>query len=498
MNPKQKQAGLAASRLSTAASVPLYRQIYGALRDDILEGRLAPGQRLAATRVLASDLGVSRKTVLEAHDQLFAEGYLERRVGAGTFVSSELPDELLQAPPTRPLVSGEVTPPPISQRALEVDALGTPVDAEATVPFRPGIPDLRSFPFQVWTRLATTAAGALDASSASYAATAGRSPLRSAIAEHLYRSRGVACEPENVIIVLGSQQGFDLTFRTLLDPGDEVLVEDPGYMGLRSALRSAGARIVPVPVDEEGIKIDHGCRNTPRARLACVTPSHQYPAGPVLCLKRRLRLLEWARQADAWVLEDDYDSEYRYSSRPLAALRSLDTDGRVIYLGTFSKVLFPGLRLGYLVVPSALVGPFSSMHSTSIRQAPVLEQDIATRFLEEGHFATHLRRMRMVYKTRQDALVDALRRHADRWVEVRPDEAGSHLVGWLPPGTDDQAVAAAAREAGLVTPALSSFSLEHRMRPGLVLGYGAFDEHTIEDGVDRLAEVLRRAIPRTR
>jgi GntR family transcriptional regulator/MocR family aminotransferase len=315
--------------------------------------------------------------------------------------------------------------------------------------------------------------------------------LREEIAAYLGAARAVECGWEQVIVVSGSQQALDLAARVLLDPGDAAWVEDPGYAGARGALIAAGARIVPVPVDEEGLRVSDGVRRAADARLAYVSPSHQYPLGATMSVSRRLELLAWASRTGAWVLEDDYDSEYRYTGRPLEALQGLDAEGRVIYLGTFSKVLSPALRLGYLVVPPDLVDPFSAARELTDRHSPLVEQAVLARFIAEGHFARHIRRMRTLYAERQDILVEAAAGDLRGLLDVRPAEAGMHLVGWLPDRTDDREAMRRAAARGVEAIALSMYGIEPPARGGLLLGYAAVGEAGIRAGVRRLAAALR-------
>jgi GntR family transcriptional regulator/MocR family aminotransferase len=324
-----------------------------------------------------------------------------------------------------------------------------------------------------------------------YSPSEGYRPLREAIASYLGQARAVLCEAGQVIIVAGAQQALDLVARLILNPNDAAWIEDPGYLGTRAAFVGAGARLVPVPVDEEGLDVTAGAAHAPAARLAYVSPSHQYPLGVTMSLARRLALLEWASRSGAWVIEDDYDSEYRYAGRPLAALQGLDKDGRVIYLGTFSKVLFPSLRIGYIVVPPDLVDAFAAARGVLSRFTPSMDQAVLADFINDGHFARHIRRMRTLYAERQAVLVEAARRELDGLLEVNPHEAGIHLVGWLADGADDREASKAASEAGVDAQALSSFSIKHRSRGGLLLGYAGYDERQIRVGVRKLATALR-------
>ncbi len=481
--------------LDPQGTVPLHRQLYSALRQAILNGQLTAGRRLPPTRVLAQELSISRTTVLSAFEQLLAEGYLEARTGSGTYVARELPETLLQAP-AQPLRRKR---PGLSRRSPSRRGLllaSTPVTlpreslAPATRAFNVGQPALEEIPFAIWERLARRYYRQPPQELLWYGDPAGYRPLREAIAAYLNTSRALQCSPDQVLITSGAQQGIDLAARVLLDPGDAVWVEDPGYLGARGTLTAQGARLVPVPVDAEGLNIAAGRERCLYARMAYITPSHQYPLGVVMSLKRRLELLEWARRSDAWLLEDDYDSEYRYHGRPLAALQGLDQHGQVIYVGTFSKVLFPALRLGYLVVPPDLVGAFVSARALSDRHAALLEQAVLADFIAEGHFTRHIRRMRALYAQRQQALIEALKQELAGLIEVVPHEAGMHLVAWLPPQSNDREISRRAARLGVEALALSSFALAHRQRPGLLLGYACTNEDQIRAGVRLLARAI--------
>jgi GntR family transcriptional regulator / MocR family aminotransferase len=366
---------------------------------------------------------------------------------------------------------------------------GAPSAGTPPRPFRPGIPALDRFPMRVWSRLVHRRLRRPPP--LGYGDPAGYPPLRSAIAEYVSAARGARCTAEQVIVVSGSQQGVDLAARVLLDPGDEVWMEDPGYPGARAALLAAGASLVPVPVDHEGMRVADGERTAPRARMAYVSPSHQFPLGATMSASRRLELLRWAARAGAWILEDDYDSEFRYSTRPLASLQGMDQDDRVVYIGTFSKTLAPALRLGYLIVPAGIADAVRAVRAACDRHSPVLDQAILADFLTEGHFARHVRRMRGLYAERQEALVDALRSSLASRLEVGPTGAGMHLVGLLGAGADDAAISARLWDAGLEAPALSRYAMVKPSRGGLLLGWAAYEPEVIRTSVARLAELLR-------
>ncbi|MDQ6692930.1 MAG: PLP-dependent aminotransferase family protein, partial [Chloroflexota bacterium] len=431
---------IASIELEPTLPLPIYRQLYDQLRQAILTGRLKGGTRLPSTRLFADELGVARNTVLNAFEQLLAEGYLYSRIGAGTYVATVLPEELLNAePPSDQAGHALRTGRRLSQRGRQLAAAAVEpyLPAERFPAFKLGMPALDSFPFKLWGQLWAARWGSTPRELLTYGEAAGYRELREAIAGYLRSARAVRCEADQVIIVAGTQQGMDLAARLLLDEGDEAWIEDPGYLGAWGALASAGARPCPVPVDSEGLNVEAGMASCPGARLAYVSPSHQHPLGVTMSLRRRLALLDWASRNGAWIIEDDYDSEYRYSGRPLATLQGLDRDGRVIYIGTFSKVLFPGLRLAYLVVPPDMVDPFVAARTYADRASPLQEQAVLADFIQDGHFARHIRRMRELYGERQGLLVETVKVQMAGLLDVTPSPAGMHLVGWLPEGSDD-------------------------------------------------------------
>jgi len=476
----------------SASNIPIYHQLYDYLRATILAGQIKRGTRLPSTRALADELGVSRNTVLSAYDQLFAEGYLEAVGGKGTFVTHTLPEALLLPGKARrggqqPVKRSHA----LSERARTLLATPTmpssPFAQRTNQAFETGIPALNQFPYELWAKLLSRQAHGLHPNRLMYQHVAGYRPLREAIADHVILARQVRCTPEQVIIVSGSQGGLYLAARVLLNPGDEVWIEDPGYLGARRALLAAGARLVPIPVDGDGLNVDVGIRQSPQARMAYLTPSHQFPLGVTLSLRRRLDLLAWAKRAGAYILEDDYDSEFRFAGRPLAALQGLDDSESVIYVGTFSKVLFPALRLGYVIVPPDLMDAFLAFRASTDYHPPILEQVALTDFITEGHFTRHIRRMRTLYATRRWMLLDALQ---DSPLEMDASEAGMHLVGWLPAGVPDQVAAQHATEHQVRVLPISTFAMENQMRGGLVLGYAAVDEPEIQRGAEQLLRAL--------
>src|SRR5947209_700632 len=483
--------------LDGKSETPLYRQLYNSLRRAILKGQLTRGTRLQSSREIAKELGVSRNTVVNAFEQLLAEGYLEGQVGSCTYVSRALPEEFLNVKAiTRSSARTLVRGPGLSKRGQIFAALAASVPRapEQVRAFQSGVPALDSFPFEAWAKLAARHWRRPANSLLGYGEPQGHAPLRRAIAAYLGVARAVRCTPEQVIIVDGAQMAFDLIARVLLDPGDTAWMEEPGYLGARAALIASGARLVYVPVDSEGLDVAAGARLDASARLIYVTPSHQFPLGMTMSLPRRLALLEWASRASAWVMEDDFDSEYRYEGRPIASLQGLDTDGRVVYIGTFSKFLFPSLRLGYIVAPPALVDALVSARSMAGRHSPSVEQAIVTDFIEEGHFGRHIRRMRTLYAERQKYLIDALEKECGRLLEVEPSAAGIQLVAWLPEGLDDQEVSREAAARGVEARPMSIFYAGEPPRVGLELGYAAFNKQEIRKGAAQLSAAIRSCV----
>ncbi|HEX8292851.1 MAG TPA: PLP-dependent aminotransferase family protein [Pyrinomonadaceae bacterium] len=483
--------------LDGESPTPLYRQLYDCLRRAILSGQLAPGTRLQSSRETAAELNVSRNTVVNAYEQLLAEGYLEGQVGSGTYVSRALPEDLLNVKTlTRRCTREGAGGVALSERGRVFAAFApsVPRAPEPVRPFQTGVPALDAFPFDIWSKLVARHWRRPADTLLGYGEPQGHAPLRRAIASYLGLSRAVRCTPEQVLVVDGAQMAFDLIARVLLDPGDAAWMEEPGYPGARAALTAAGARLAHVPVDAEGLDVAAGAALEPGARLVYVTPSHQFPLGMTMSLPRRLALLDWAGRAGAWVVEDDFDSEYRYEGRPLASLQGLDNDGRVVYVGTFSKFLFPSLRLGYIVAPAGLVDAFIAARAMAGRHSPSVEQAVLTDFIEEGHFGRHIRRMRTLYRERQMALVGALKEEAGDIVEVEPSDAGIQLAAWLPEGLDDREVSRAAAARGVESRPMSSFYAGEPGRAGVELGYAAFNEAQIRQGVVQFSAAVRACL----
>jgi GntR family transcriptional regulator/MocR family aminotransferase len=476
-------------QLERGSAMPLYRQIQQQLRDAVLARALRPGARLPSTRDLASRLGVARSCVIAAYSELLVEGVLSGRVGSGTYVSSDLPEPIEKAARRRSQRAGAARRFPLPARARALEALAADAQDE-TRPFQTGRSLVDARTLEVWRRLTQRGLRELGPRHLGYTDPRGLPELRRTLCAYLKAARAVRCEPEQILVTSGTQHALDLAIRVLLEPGDEVWVEDPGYPMTYAALHAAGLKARPVPVDAHGLVVRAGLRAAPRARAVYVTPSHQYPLGRVLSTARRLELIAFARETGAFVLEDDYDSEFRYSGRPLPSLQGLDDAQRVLYIGTLNKVLFPGLRVGYVVVPEPLVRAFTAARHLMDRQPQSLLQVVLAEFMEQGHFSGHVRRMRLQYRDQRDALVSELTRRAGEHVRVEAPEQGMRLVAELPRGTRDEAVEAAALRAGVIARALSSFYRRAEPRPGLLLGFTGHPRAAIGTAVATLSRVI--------
>lgn len=469
--------------------------LYDQIRSAILSGRLAPGSRLPATRDLATQHSLARGTVVNVFDQLASEGYLVGTAGRGTFVAPALP-EWTPARSLAPEGPSVDAPPRLSARgvALARTPFALRPGAFPVRAFRPNQPDLEAFPLELWNRLAARRARLAEPRGLGDGETFGYLPLREAIADYLRASRGIRCSAEQIAITGSVQQVIDLIVRMLLDPGEQAWIEDPGYPGARYLLEAAGAELVCVPVDEAGMNVDAGRRLAPEARLAYVTAGRQRPLGMPLSLDRRLALLAWAREAGATILEDDYDSEYRFRGSPLAPLKSLDAGNRVVYAGTFSKLLFPSLRIAYAVLPPPLVPAFSRVLSVTTRHAPFTPQAVLCDFLAEGHFGRHLRRMRILYAERAEALQEAVHARLQGLLELPELSMGMDAPAFLPEALDDARIADLAEGAGIACSPLSRYAITHRVRPGLHLGFAAIPVKEIRAGIEGLRSVVERAL----
>lgn len=483
---------LSSIRIDRALDRKISVQLYMGLRDIILAGGLLPGERLPASRTLGADLGVSRMTVIEALDRLVAEGLLEARVGAGTFVSTALAGQ-----------PGRNRPPPTGAAPLDRLALSRTaaratqqLTARSRLPHRSqafitALPALDKFPMAHWARLSSRHWRDKRDAVMGYGHPYGLPRLRSAIAAHLNASRGIRCDPEQILIVGGAQQAFSLIGTLLLDPGDQVWFENPGAIGARNAFVARGTELVPVGVDAEGLSVEEGIRKAPKFRLAFVTPSHQQPLGRVMSLPRRLALLKAAEEANALIVEDDYDGDFYYGQQPQPTLKSIDTQNRVIYVGTFSKSLFPSLRLGYLLAPDGLAGIFKDISSSFLSGVPTAPQAIVADFMEEGLFATHIRQMRRLYRERHDALLAEAPRLTE-WIDIRPTTSGFHTVGYLRGDIDEGPLVERAAAENVIVAPLGRYCFVPVRQKGIVLGFGASSGNEIRNGVTTLARLLAR------
>jgi GntR family transcriptional regulator/MocR family aminotransferase len=479
--------------LDRADPTPLQRQIYDGYRAAILRGQLRPGEQILSSREFAAELSVSRFPVLNAYAQLLAEGYLESRVGAGTFVSTSLPEQQMsvEIPGRAPAVPSG--PRPVSRRSSLYPSIPSLAYVRGWGSFGVHQPAFDQFPFAIWSNLVARHSRNPHVRAIHHTDPRGAERFRSAICDYLRTARGVHCSADQVLIVSGSQQALDITARVLLDPGNSVWVEEPGYSLQRAVLTAAGCRLIPVPVDEAGMDVETGIKRSPRARAAFVTPSHQYPLGSTMSASRRIQLLNWAHSAGAWVIEDDYDSEFRYESLPIASMHGLDRNARVIYVGTFSKVLFPSLRLGYMVIPADLVDRFIAVRHAMDIFPPYLQQEVLADFILEGHFARHIRRMRQVYKERRSILIDSLAREfpAQSGFEVHGVEAGMHLAMTLPPGLNDREISARAIRSRLWLWPLSPSYTTTPPRHGFILGFGS----SLPAQIPRAVRLMRSLVP---
>ncbi len=493
MSRKTAPLGLA---LDAASAVPLHKQIGRQIRAAILERRLAPGLKLPSSRLMAAELNVARGTILQAMDQLVAEGYLVAQAGSGLSVAANLPDEMLVSPSIEKPRVAPTPAPTLSRRTIATLArLGPDSTIAAPIAFPTGQPDREAFPFPLWAKLleqewrhpAWQVAGAPH--------PFGHEGLRAAIASYLGMARGFACTARDVVITTGVRQSLSVFAEVILDAGASAWIEEPGFIGTREALAMADVRAVPVPIDGSGFSLERALAKDADARLAVVAPSHQFPLGTVMSLQRRLELLSWAERTASWIAEDDFDGEYRYAGRPLAPLRALDRTGRVAYLGSFSKLLFPALRLSFVVLPAALVPATETIMAAVSTRASLIGQGALARFIADGHLASHLRRTRILYGARQQALIAAAERHLGKWLTVAPDAGGMHVIarptakteGWF----DDRAVTVAAAAAGLsVAPLSACYAGRHREH-GLILGYAGTPEPEIEKAVVKLQRVMR-------
>jgi GntR family transcriptional regulator / MocR family aminotransferase len=485
------------TRLATQDALPLHRQLYEGLRRSMLEGKLPAGERLPSSRDLAQDLGLSRNTVVAAINQLSVEGYLVSRVGSGTFVNDNVPRTRPGQSRARRQQTGLEALPPgqLSARGLALSTSFCATDLEVQ-PFTPGIADFSAFPLPLWQRLQNKHWRMTYPDMLDYNNSGGYAPLRRALADYLRVFRSVHLDADQVIVTTGTQQSLELCARMLADHGDTVWVEDPAYWGAVKAFMATGLAIEPVPVDDEGINPDAADPTKP-PRLIYVTPSHQYPTGAVMSLPRRHQLLLAARAHNAWILEDDYDSEYRFSGPPISCLEGLDTDERVLYMGTFSKVLYPGIKLGYLVVPKAQVAAFKQAHYDLNRPGQMPQQAALAEFIEMGHFSSALRRARQSYGERRQCLLEALKPVLGETGEaplISGAEQGLHLCLRLPSTVSDKAITQGLARQGITVRPLSTYCLTRSDLQGLVIGYGYAPLAEIERCGPLVAQAVQAAM----
>ena len=466
---------------------PMFRQLYVRLREAILSGSLRGGEKLPSTRDLAEQLGISRTVVLAAYDQLLAEGFGEGRRGSGTYITSSVGSGREVSPaksvPLRVSRFGRTAAAEWSRMnfALQAQRSGSPYD------FAYGRSDLESFPFAMWRRILLRCARKTRVAELDYGQAAGSVALREAICAHVRRSRAVVCDASQIVVVNGSQQALDLIARVLMETGDRVACEDPSYQGTWEVLRAAGVHLLPIAVDRDGL---NPARLPDEARVVFVTPSHQFPTGVILPLARRLALLKWAKRRNAVVVEDEYDGEFRYEGQPLESLQGLDREGRVIYIGTFSRTVFSALRIGYLIAPKRLVQAFTAAKWLCDRHTSTLEQATLAEFISSGMYERYLRRVRRRNSSRREALMGAIRTYLGNRVEVTGDGSGAHVVLWPRRRIGEEAVISKAAAHGVRVYGISAYCLAKPPRTGIMLGYSRLGEAQIREGIRRLGEVL--------
>jgi len=479
--------------IDRTANLPLFQQLDVQLRQAIASQRLPAGTRLPGTRQLARELGVSRLTVKNTYEQLIAEGYLRSSSRSGTYVAEIGTQELWPTAPASRVRQTRCIG-TLSERGTRIAKTQATTHLGSTRSFRPGTPAMDLFPINTWARLSTKHLRRAREDQLGYGEPGGRPALRRAVADYLRDARAVNCDAEQVIITNGAQQAFILIALALLDPGDRVLFEDPGHAAGRDIFAAAGIEIIPARIDGEGLNTEAAAGIEPPPKLIFVTPSHQHPLGVTMSIRRRLELLDYAKRHAAWILEDDYDSEFRYTGRPISAMQGLDEHGCVLYIGTFSKVLFPSLRLGYLVAPPALIEPLYAAQVLICQSMSQFPQAVLADFINAGHFTAHLRKMRIAYAERRGALSDALQKQAGDILDVSPPDAGMHLIAWLPQGVDERQLCEAIWRSGIEVLPLSVYCFKQFNRGGLVLGFANTAVEDMAPSVNKLVDVLRRTV----
>jgi len=472
------------------AGVTIHNQLYEQLKNGVYEGLLRPGDRMPSSREMSKELKISRNAVLQVFEQLTMEGFFDTKTGSGTFVS----ENVAKFPRSKAKVIHPVQKPErdtIRPYGLNNAFKGHESALEPLRPFQQSVPLISEFPFAAWARISAGVNKKIAQMHLGYDDAQGYLPLRKALCDHLRISRSINCEPENMLIVNGTRQALHLAAEMLLIKGDQCWMEDPGYPGATSALKRFGAQICPVPIANDGMDLDFAMLNFPKAKLAYVTPSHQFPMGNTMALNKRIKLLNWAKDSDMWIIEDDYDSEFRYNSRPIPALQGIDTNGNVIYSGTLSKVLLPALRLGYMVFPTkAMARQFTIGKSVIDGQSNIIIQAIVSEFISQGHFSRHIRRMKLLYKKAQDDLVSLINQHLKNVLTPVPVEAGMHLLAWLPPTINAETIAKEALKERVIIHPLTNFSLLFKQQNGLILGFTGFSFIEMEAAILILKKVL--------
>ncbi|BAY87228.1 GntR family transcriptional regulator [Calothrix parasitica NIES-267] len=480
--------------LDNNLSKPLHQQLYEELRQAILTGKLTPGERIPSTRSLAKSLAVSRFTVTTSYEQLLSEGYLETVTGRGTFICQQIPDDLIYSNLVENRDKTNLSSIKLSKYGdslVKIKNVPRIAEPRLEINFRYGTPALNEFPIKIWRRLLShycnTNFNWLDYSTEPL----GYQPLRKAITRYLTRSRAVNCEPEQILITNGTQQALDLILRLLIEPGETIAIENPGYLSARIIFETQQSQILPIRVDNSGLIVKELAESTNKnIRLIYVTPSHQFPTGAILSLPRRLELLNWAQQTGGLIIEDDYDSEFRYGEKPIPALQGLDKSDCVLYIGTFSKVLFPSLRIGYLVLPKSLVTIFTRAKWLNDRHLPILEQQVLAEFIESGYLDRHIRKMRSIYNQRRQILVKALKKHFGKRVKILGEKAGIHLMVCFKTNLSDQEIIQRAAKVGVGMMSANPHYLTNHPRGEFIFGYGELTESQLQQGILRLAEII--------
>tara|TARA_R110002096_G_scaffold80453_16_gene188609 strand:- start:5512 stop:7026 length:1515 start_codon:yes stop_codon:yes gene_type:complete len=497
MSKKQSGAVLTLVSVDKQSKVQLFRQLETQLRNAILAGSLTGGTRLPSSRALASELGVSRPTVVLVLERLAGEGFLEARHGAGTFVASVMPQHLprtMQVPQANQPSVGAFRPETgtfkLSRTGARFAAIKANIEVSDRRPFLPNAPAYDKFPFALWQTCANRRARQSFQSGMGYTDPAGYAPLKRAIADYLALHRGDHCDPEQIVITPGGHAAFMIAALLLTDPGDRLLFEDPGPVITRNLFESLDRKIVHTPVDDDGMDFEQIVQKVPRLRMAFTMPSRHHPLGKTLSLARRFRLMDWAQANDAWIIEDDYDSEFRYTGRPLPSMRSIDKSGRVLYVGTFSKALFPALRVGYFVLPPALVPVFRNAMALMFRSVPLTTQMVLADFIAEGHFSTHLRRMRELYTHRRRDFIETAAEVSEGNFEIDSPDSGMNAIAWLPKGVSDTQVHAKAVERGIHCYPLSDYCARPYQRDALVLGFTSVQSHQLRPGLEALSQLI--------